>query len=109
MGSRGPDAPSASLVMVEHRRGGRRDAGERVYRIVIRLYFNRRHDPMGCWSVDKGPGTPEIKTNQVVVMGMYGRTATDFTQIGPEAVSAWVEFSDGQIRVDEVDESVEIS
>jgi hypothetical protein len=95
--------------MVEHRCDGRRDAGERVYRIVIRLYFNRHYDPAGCWSVDEGPGTPEIKTDRVVVMGVYGRTATDFTQVGPEAVSAWVEFSDGQIRVDEVDESVEIS
>lgn len=64
---------------------------------MIRLYFNRREDPEGCWSVDEGPGTPERKTNEVSVVGAFGVTKVDFTKQGPDEVSAWVEFSNAKV------------
>lgn len=70
-----------------------------TYRLC-RLYFNRRDDPDGAWSVDAGPGTPELKTKVVVVAGsLIGITQMDFSQHGPAAVSAWIQYRDVEVHV----------
>lgn len=61
---------------------------------LCRLYFNRRDDPAGCWSVDSGPGTQEIKVRSISLVDIdIAKTREDFIQHPPEGVSAWIELS----------------
>lgn len=58
---------------------------------VCRAYFNKRDDPAGCWSLDYGPGTPEIVVKRISLLDVDTvKTAEDFTQHGPDGVSAWI-------------------
>jgi hypothetical protein len=60
-----------------------------------RVYFNRRDDPQGCWSIDYGPGTPEIIVKSVTWVDVdIVKTDEDLSQHGPEAVSAWTAMRD---------------
>jgi hypothetical protein len=65
---------------------------------ICRLYFNRRDDPAGCWSVDSGPGTEEM-IGKWIIFWVRGETAEDLSQHGPNGVAAWVLFKDVDVTV----------
>jgi len=62
---------------------------------MIRLYFNRR-----CaqpWSLDNGPGTPELTCAHVIVSAP-GLTMYDASQTDPDQACAWVEFEGAKLE-----------
>ena len=75
---------------------------------MIRLYFNRRDDLAGCWSVDHGPGTLEYRTNEVEIFAITGITRKDFTQHGPNTVSAWIEYKNAKMVINPIEDTITI-
>jgi hypothetical protein len=58
----------------------------------VRVYYNRGGDPAKLWSVDFGPGTPEILCRKVHVHGVMDTAAACPLPENPkEQPSAWME------------------
>jgi hypothetical protein len=75
---------------------------------LCRVYFNRDGDAPKVWSVDSGPGTPEVSTANVFIDGASGVTRYqpkngDGTGAKGEdlrAPRAWLEFQDVTVSVE---------
>ena len=75
----------------------------------VRVYFNRHGDPSRLWSVDQGPGTPEIQCSCVTLSDVHGVTeVADPKPSDPDnQPSAWLtvesckihQWGDGVVRL----------
>lgn len=67
---------------------------------VIRLYFNSRAESPLVWSVDHGPGTPEVKSAEVRIAA-DGYTGIDPAADNVSSPGAWIEFHNAEMLIDE--------
>lgn len=71
---------------------------------LARVYFNR-HGPLP-WSVDSGPGTPEMQTQSVTMLAAYSETVYD-PSAGDniDTPTAWIEVR-GRVEIEQRGERI---